>query len=290
MQEGSTAQGFAVGQRLAPLGGIENQLDPAIFDGIHHVRAAFRGFQDAVGLEPVLREKALGSGGGDHLEAEAGQGADSLEHAFLVLVPDRDEYRALAGEAGAAAELALDEGDLERTVEAQHLAGRFHLGAEDGVDLLAEAGEREYRLLDAGVGRRPGLEAPGHELEAGEVLARHDAGRDLGHRQADDLRHERHGTRGARIDLQHIDVAVLDGVLHVHQAADLQRQRELAGLVVERGDGCGLEIMRGQRAGGIAGMNAGLLDMLHDAGDECVLAVREAIDVDLDGVRQVAVE
>ena len=37
-------------------------------------------------------------------------------------------------------------------------------------------------------------------------------------------------------------------------------------------------------------MNAGLLDMLHDAGDESVLAVGKAIDVDLDRVGQIAVD
>ena len=37
-------------------------------------------------------------------------------------------------------------------------------------------------------------------------------------------------------------------------------------------------------------MNAGFLDMLHDADDEGVLAVGEAIDVDLGGVGQIAVE
>ena len=37
-------------------------------------------------------------------------------------------------------------------------------------------------------------------------------------------------------------------------------------------------------------MNAGLLDMLHDAGDEHVLAVAQRIDVDLDGVGEIAVE
>ena len=37
-------------------------------------------------------------------------------------------------------------------------------------------------------------------------------------------------------------------------------------------------------------MDAGFLDMLHDAADEDVLAVAEAVDVDLDGVGQVAVE
>ena len=37
-------------------------------------------------------------------------------------------------------------------------------------------------------------------------------------------------------------------------------------------------------------MDAGLLDVLHDAGDEGVLAVGEAVDVDLDGVGQIAVD
>ena len=37
-------------------------------------------------------------------------------------------------------------------------------------------------------------------------------------------------------------------------------------------------------------MDAGFLDMLHDAGDEGVLAVGEAVDVDLDGVGQIAVD
>ena len=37
-------------------------------------------------------------------------------------------------------------------------------------------------------------------------------------------------------------------------------------------------------------MDAGLLDMLHDAGDVGVLAVGEAIDIDLDGVGEIAVD
>ena len=37
-------------------------------------------------------------------------------------------------------------------------------------------------------------------------------------------------------------------------------------------------------------MNAGFLDVLHDAGDERILAVGEAIDVDFGGIRQIAVD
>ena len=93
------------------------------------------------------------------------------------------------------------------------------------------------------------LEVHRRELEAGEAFARHDAGRDLGDRQADHLGDERHRARGARIDLEHVDVAVLDGVLHVHQAADLERQRERAGLPAELGDASLPQRVRRQRAG-----------------------------------------
>ena len=62
------------------------------------------------------------------------------------------------------------------------------------------------------------------------------------------------------------------------------------GLPLQLLDHVGVERMRRQRAGEVAGMDAGFLDMLHDADDEGVLAVAEAVDVDLGGVGQIAVE
>ncbi len=37
-------------------------------------------------------------------------------------------------------------------------------------------------------------------------------------------------------------------------------------------------------------MDAGLLDMLHDAGDVDVVAVGDGVDIDLDGIGQVLVD
>ena len=37
-------------------------------------------------------------------------------------------------------------------------------------------------------------------------------------------------------------------------------------------------------------MDAGFLDMLHDAGDEDLVAVGERVDIDLDRVLQIAVD
>ena len=218
------------------------------------------------------------------LEAERGQQPYRRQDARLVGIPDRDEHRARARQIGAAADLALGEGDLEGSVDAHHLAGRFHLRAQHGVD-AGEAREREHRFLDRAVlnARRPSLKLArlSPAMMRAAILATGNA---------DHLGDEGHRARGARIDLQHVDVAVLDGVLHVHQPADIERERERAGLPLEFGDGLLDQGMRRQRAGRIAGMNAGFLDVLHDAGDEGVLAVAQAIDVHLGGVGQIAVD
>ena len=50
------------------------------------------------------------------------------------------------------------------------------------------------------------------------------------------------------------------------------------------------EAHRRQHAGGVAGVDAGLLDVLHDAGERAVAAVAERVDVDLDRVLEEAVE
>src|SRR5262245_21879297 len=66
--------------------------------------------------------------------------------------------------------------------------------------------------------------------------------------------------------------------------------RARARLALELGDGSRREGVGRQRAGAVAGMDAGLLDMLHDADDHRVLAVGEAVDVDFDGVGEITVD
>ena len=63
-----------------------------------------------------------------------------------------------------------------------------------------------------------------------QLLAGHHSCGDLGDWRADGFCHERHGARGARVYFEDIDRAVLDCELHVHQALDVQRQRQRAGL------------------------------------------------------------
>ena len=46
----------------------------------------------------------------------------------------------------------------------------------------------------------------------------------------------------------------------------------------------------GKRAGAVAGMDAGALDVLHDAADDDRLAVGDRVDVDLDRVLEILVD
>src|SRR6185312_2063916 len=110
-----------------------------------------------------------------------------------------------------------------------------------------------------------------------------------GDRHPGRLGDKRHGARRARVDLEHVDVVVLDRELDVHQPNNVKSARECDGLALDFRDGLGREAVRGQRAGAVAGVNPGLLDVFHDAGYVDLRAVGDRIDIDLDRVLQIAV-
>ena len=126
--------------------------------------------------------------------------------------------------------------------------------------------------------------------QVGEHFARHDARGDLGDRCADRLGDERHRPAGARIDLDQVNLAVLDRELDVHQPADLEPVREQFGLALDLGDDRGRQAVRRDRAGAVARMDAGFLDMLQHAGNDDLPAVADRIDIDLDRVAQILVD
>ncbi len=50
------------------------------------------------------------------------------------------------------------------------------------------------------------------------------------------------------------------------------------------------DIDGGQHAGGIAGVDAGFLDVLHDSGNDNVFAIGECVDIDFDRVFQEVID
>ncbi len=104
-------------------------------------------------------------------------------------------------------------------------------------------------------------------LELGDRGAGHDPRRGLRERDAERLRHERHRAARPRVRLDHVEHARADRELHVEQPphADAlgDRERRDADAV----DVGAAEAHRRQGAAGVAGVDAGLLEVLHDAAD-----------------------
>ena len=81
-----------------------------------------------------------------------------------------------------------------------------------------------------------------------------------------------------------------DRVLDVDQPDHPELQRDPAGGLADLLEHLLAQAHRRDHAGRVAGVDPGLLDVLHDPGDEAVLAVGEGVDVDLDRVLEEAVE
>ena len=169
---------------------------------------------------------------------------------------------------------------------AHHLAGRLHLGPENRVD-AREPHEREHRALHEHAGDLDVLGQP----ELGERPAGHHLGGDLRQRHAGGLRQVRHRARRARIHFEHVHDVVLDRVLHVHQADHLQRARDAARVVANRREVALGADERRHDARAVAGVNAGLLDVLHDAADDDGAGrVGDRVDVELERVLEELVD
>jgi hypothetical protein len=91
------------------------------------------------------------------------------------------------------------------------------------------------------------------------------------------------------IDLDDVEVVAFDGELHVHQAADVEGFGELLRGVADAVLHRWREAEGRDDAGAVAGVDAGLFDVLHDGADDGRFAVADAIDIDLGGVFEEAV-
>src|SRR6185437_1453289 len=111
-----------------------------------------------------------------------------------------------------------------------------------------------------------------------------DPGRRLGQRDGGGLRDERNGARGARVGLQHVEDVPGQRELYVDQAPDADTLGDRLGRGAQPLDVVAAEGDRRQRAGRVAGLDRGFLDVLHDPAEVQLGAVVERVDVDLDRV------
>src|SRR5262245_41747064 len=124
--------------------------------------------------------------------------------------------------------------------------------------------------------------------------SRHNFRRDVGDREAGSLRHKWNRAAGARIYLQHVEhlltILAFDRILDVHQPDNAHVLRHgvcrLANFLQNRAG----KAVRRQGTGRVAGMDAGLFDVLHDAHDNHTFSVADRIDIDLNRIFQKAVD
>ena len=263
------------------LGRVQDHVDLTVLQGVDDVRPALVDLVDPLARDPVGTQGAPGAVRGEQVVAEGHEGPRLGHHRALVGVLEGEQDRARERQPHAGRRVGLEQGRAEVLVDPHHLAGRPHLGAQEHVG-ARELVEGEDGCLHREVGRDDLLGEP----ELLEGAARHDLGRQLRQRDPDGLADERGRARGARVDLDHVDGVVLHRVLDVHEADDA----ELAGHRL-RGRADVLEDLRtqgrrGEDAGRVAGVDPGLLDVLHDPADHDAGPVADRVHVDLDRVLQ----
>ncbi len=231
------------------------------------------------------RQPVGGAGRGEEGEAQPVQLAGDLEHRALVEIVDRDQHGARQRQGRAGGGLGLGKSMAEAGGMAHDLAGGLHLGAKPvvGPGKLLE-GQHGFLHKEALHRRHLG------KAQLFQAAAGHHLRRQPRNRHAGGLADKGHGARSARVDLQHVNDVVLDGILHVHQAAHAQRQPQALGVVAHDAEVVQADFVGRQHAGAVARVHAGLLDVLHDAGDHHALAVGQGIDVHLVSVFQKVVD
>src|SRR5579864_4955106 len=128
------------------------------------------------------------------------------------------------------------------------------------------------------------------EPEFRELLAGHHPRGELRQRHANRLADGRDRPRRPRIDLQNVNLAVVDRVLHVHQADNAEFAREHSRLFDQLVLNLGAQRTRRQHTGAVARMNPGVLDVLHDTANYDALAVGDRVNVNLDRAVEITID
>ena len=144
---------------------------------------------------------------------------------------------------------------------------------------------RSFAVENAGAltATNGGAAAARHPSRARERRPERDPDGQLDHRDACHLRHERHGARRPRVDLDQVHAVVAHDELGVDEPSRRERARPFH----RRDDEVLVALadeLRREDADAVAGVHARPLDMLEQAGDQHPLAVADGIDVDLDAL------
>ena len=265
---------------------IDDEVHLLVQDDIEDVRAAFSNLVHHFALDASLLVELGGTFGSVNLEAELLEFLADFNRLFgeVHLVRKADEHSAFVREEGTCGFLALVVSEGVVVGEAENFAGRAHFGAENRVH-LRELVEREHCFLGAVM-----VELLVLELQVFELRAEHEAGSEAGHLRVTDLGDERHRAGCTRVGFEDEHLAVFNGVLHVHEAANVKGFSNLPGVIL---DGREVFLGDGHRrddAGGVTGVDTGKFDVFHHGRDVNVFTVGEGVGFAFESVVEEAVD
>ena len=254
-------------------------------DQVDRIGPAFVHLQHPLGRYAASSQIPLGAFRRQNAKAQLVEAAGDRQHRRFVVIIHRHEDRAFQRQTAFRRDLRFRERHSEAVGESHGLAGRPHFGPQHGI-YAGQFGEGEDGLFHGypGDGKLIG------KAQIVQCLPHNDRRRELCERYACGLAHKRHGPGRPGIDLQDVDHAVLDGVLHVEQADNPERLGKLLRVPPHFLDLPIADQVRRQHARRVAGMHAGVLDVLHDPTDDAAGAVCNSVDVGLERVFQKAVD
>ncbi len=114
-----------------------------------------------------------------------------------------------------------------------------------------------------------------------ELLAEDYLGREVNHGNARYLADIRNGSGRTRVYLYYINLVVVYDILDVYKTDNVQCLCELFGVVDDNALDMLCEVLAGVDGDGVAGVDACALNVLHDTGDNEILAVTDGVYLDL---------
>src|SRR5580692_7938988 len=277
---------FFVVERFAAERRVDDQVDLAGFDEVNDVGPALVYFEDGFCWNPCSFECRGGTAGSEQPEAKLVKLFSERAKVSLVAIVDAEKNRAFARQPLSRSELRFREGQTIGSGNTHHFARRSHLGTQNGVHAaeFVEWKNRRFHGIEF-VNGNLGDAAVVHErqIHIGQFLARHQPRGNFRQRNARRFADIGDRARRSRIHFENVNRVALDGILHVHEADNFQREGKSLRIFPDVLKNRRRHTHRGQHARRIAGVHPGFFDVLHDAANDDIFPVGESIDIDFRG-------
>ena len=265
---------------------VDDEVHLLVQDDVEDVRATFSNLVHHFALHAGLLVELGGAFGSVDLEAELLEFLADFNRLFgeVHLVGKANQHGTFVREEGTCGFLALVVSEGVVVGETEDFAGGAHFGAEHRVH-LRELVEGEHGFLGAVV-----VELLVLELEVFELGTEHQTGGKASHLGVANLGDQRHRAACARVSFEDEHLAVFDGVLHVHETANVEGFGNLPGVIL---DGREVFLRDGHRrddAGGVTGVDTGKFNVFHHGRDVNVFAVGEGVGFAFESVVEEAVD